>query len=323
MSQKELVRKLLRGRELSRPPFIPLMGTYLTKVDQISVEELLAEPGALFSGLIHTQQLFGLDAVSLPVDLVLEAEAFGVSIRWEGMKMPAAADRMERGYQIHFHEATWLRQGRIPVYLEAVKRFVSVHGKSIPLFATINGPMTVLQQLYGDEAIPLVMEEDANMLAALENISQASIALCKSYGELKVDGVIIYEDAPLDAIVPEVLERYYKPLFTVLRFYNTAGLFRVPPGCRMWPNVQSDGIFVPEKGSVMPDFQSFRGVKGISLSISDWPEDGNLDDLRYQFQRNDKKSFFLSTLEPLHADIDMNLVQTCVALLCAEGVWTR
>ena len=89
MNQKELVQKFFKGRVVPRPPFIPLVGTFLTRVSQGSVEDLLKDSSTLSSAIMNTQQLLGYDALTLPLDPTVEAEAFGAAISWDDQKMPA------------------------------------------------------------------------------------------------------------------------------------------------------------------------------------------------------------------------------------------
>lgn len=150
MNAKELVKNALRNRKISRPPFIPFIGTYLTAVDQLSLQEAWSEPGLLHQSLRNTQKLLNYDAVVMPADTTLEAEAFGLPVIWDGGK-PRLEGNFGEGDPPPFDPQTWGNQGRLPAFIEAAGRFAQVEGRHTPILAVVSGPLTLWSRLYGKD----------------------------------------------------------------------------------------------------------------------------------------------------------------------------
>jgi hypothetical protein len=319
VERKELVKKAMRGRETARPPFIPLLGTYLTKVDQISVEELLSDAGALCSSLINTQQLFGYDAVTLPMDTTWEAEAFGVTVDWSSSALPTVSAHLPWQQDLMFRAD----EARIPVYLEAAKRFIAVHGKKLPIFAVISSPLTVFQRIFGVYELENIDFESSEISQKMNVICQALIGLCKRYGELKVDGIIVNEDDRLNSIHLQTWSKYYKPIFSVIRYFNITGLLRLPSDVdepHLWQAAcAADGFLAPMRTE--STVSTTKGIRGVALPQHIWSEDQNQLRLPAYFRECGKKGIFLSTAEPLNQEIRMEALQQKIAEICEESYW--
>ncbi|KKB34384.1 uroporphyrinogen decarboxylase family protein [Bacillus thermotolerans] len=315
MNQKELVQKFFKGRAVTRPPFLPLPGTYLVKVDQVTIPTLLQDDSTLYSSLINTQKLLGYDAIILPIDTSLEAEAFGAKLQWNGTEMPVVAEHLPMEREID--EADFLERGRVPIIKEVVERLVAVQGKELPIIATISGPFTILQQLYGKE----IESADTELIKSrLETITQALIGLCKSFGDAKVDGILINEEAEMTSDQMKELSRAYKPIFNVIKFYNIFGIFRLPDEIESAESIGdlSDAILGPM--GLVVNSKSVR-TKGIALPDSVWEEALEFDELSAMWKDNKKRRLFFSTRSPLNLEISLNDLQEKTAVFCAEEKW--
>jgi hypothetical protein len=62
------VRAFLAGGHAERAPFLPLVTDFAARLEQVSREEMLADPQTLTRTLVAAQALFDLDAVALPVE---------------------------------------------------------------------------------------------------------------------------------------------------------------------------------------------------------------------------------------------------------------
>jgi hypothetical protein len=76
MNPRQQLKALFRGKAMDRPLFVPLIGTYLSKVNQKPMQDIFYDAGLLHQGLRDAQQLLQADAVITPLDEALEAEAF-------------------------------------------------------------------------------------------------------------------------------------------------------------------------------------------------------------------------------------------------------
>ncbi|WP_141336018.1 uroporphyrinogen decarboxylase family protein [Paenibacillus sp. tmac-D7] len=323
MNVKELVKNALRCRKVPRPPFIPLIGSYLTRVDQYSLKETWSDPGLLHQALRNTQQLLNYDAVVMPLDTSLEAEAFGLPVRWDGGK-PEIGGRLSREEPPPFDSEAWLGRGRVPVFIEAATRYAQVEGKQIPLFASVSGPLSVWSGLYGRQA---GSDEGADLsdLPHLETVVQAVIALCREYAEAGVDGIIVNEGssgASQESLV--ALSGVYKPIFNVIRHFNLPGVLRSPQqteGNRFpFTSLGADACICslhPHSGG-----ENIRGAIGIPLKQDFWSEASDSLPIVGFGSAFKNKGVFLTTESPLdQEDIDLLDLQDRIEQLLTDAYW--
>jgi hypothetical protein len=315
MNHKELVQKFFKGRAVPRPPFIPLLGTYLTRVSQVSVEDLLKDSSTLSSAIVNTQQLLEYDALTLPIDQTVEIEAFGASVTWDAQKMPAVKDHLSLMEPLDGNEFS--ARGRIPILLETVKRLVLVNGNNYPVIASITGPLTILRNLYSEEVFNHDFKEIENKI---ETITNALIQLCKSFGDEKVDGIIINEDLRLDKNVNEELFRSYKPIFNVIKFYNIFGILRIPSEVKVLNNSTNIPDCLVGSQSLVSSLTSIK-TKGVALEEQFWEQELNYHELTSIWKENNKKRLFFSTSLPLDLHLDLKELQEKTAILCEDATW--
>lgn len=312
MNNKELVEKLFKGRAVSRPPFIPLIGTYLTKVDQVTVEQMYRDSSSLSSAITNTQQLLGYDALITPVDPTLEAEALGAVIAWDDYEMPRVCEHVSIDTSLDFESA--LSKGRLPILIETLERLVTVKGKTYPIIAVMNGPLTVLKQVYGEGIFRL---DQALLLSKIEEISQFLTQLCKRLGDVNVDGILVNEEVDTDVLKMDSIGRVFTPIFNVIKFYNLFGILRIPA------ELETEFDPIPDVliGSKNYLLNNKVKTKGIALDETFWVDP--LDESTYSsiWSENKKRRLFFSTSKPLDVEVSLERVQEKISLLREEKMW--
>jgi hypothetical protein len=312
MNNKELVEKLFKGRAVSRPPFIPLLGTYLTKVDQVTVEQMYRDSSSLSSAITNTQQLLGYDALITPVDPTLEAEALGAVIAWNDYEMPSVCKHVSIDTPLDYENA--LLKGRLPVLIETLERLVTVKGKNYPIIAVINGPLTVVKQVFGEE---IFKGDRSILLSKVEVISQFLTQLCKNLGDVNIDGIVVNEEVDPDVLQIESIGRSFTPIFNVIKFYNLFGILRIPSELESQIDPSPD-VLIGSKNYVLNNKVK---TKGIALDETFWADP--LDQSVYSsvWGENKKRRLFFSTSKPLDIDVSLERVQEKISLLCEEKMW--
>ncbi|MEK5444093.1 uroporphyrinogen decarboxylase family protein [Fredinandcohnia sp. FSL W7-1320] len=311
MDKKELVQKFFKGRAVPRPPFLPLVGTYLTKVDQVSIPSILQDANTFYSALVNTQKLLGYDAIILPLDPSLEAEAFGGTVVWMDQEMPKV---IEVPFSQELLSSDFLESGRLPVVKEVVERLVKVQGKELPIIATISGPVTIIKTLYGED----ITSDIGLMKNRASQITQEMIGLCKAFGDAKVDGILINE-GQLDSALWEECKDIYKPLFNVIKFYNIFGILRFSSDIN---SIESTN-HLPDIVLGSQDFITNTSVKnkGVAFLPSIWEETMDLSQLALLWKENKKRRMFLSSSQPLDIDINLTELQEKTSIICNEESW--
>ncbi|WP_338448808.1 uroporphyrinogen decarboxylase family protein [Niallia oryzisoli] len=315
MNRKEFVQKFFKGRAVSRPPFIPLLGSFLTKVNQVSVEELLNDSSTLASSIVNTQQLLGYDSLTLPIDTSVECEAFGAQLRWEDKEMPAVDSQLSLSDPLDHSDFSM--KGRIPILIETVNRLVKVNGKDYSVFATVTGPLTILKNLYGEDVFSNKTED---IVDKLEVISQGLIQMIKSFGDEKVDGIIINEDLPLDVHLKDEFSQYYKPIFNVIKFYNISGILRIPPEVTTFEKIEKLPDCLIVSTALLSNASKIK-TKGVAVDQSFWSQSTDPSELSEIWSKNNKRRLFLSTSHSLDLNLDLTELQEKTSLLCNEATW--
>jgi len=228
ISPKELVKSLFQLKELPRTPFVPWVSSFAAQLEQVTVEEMLNDPGLLSSSLLDAQQLFGYDAVAMVFDPALEAEACGCELKWSDEKLPRVLSHpLEDGVgQDIFDIQDIGKRGRVPIVLEALKRTNIVRGKQIALFGVITGPLSLAKHLRGEslgDDLDHGSEEAAKIVAGAAGIC---LKLARKYCEAGVDAIVISDEmlGRVDANVYRILAGPLKSIWNVAKFYGVRSL---------------------------------------------------------------------------------------------------
>ncbi|MBN1266621.1 MAG: uroporphyrinogen decarboxylase family protein [Anaerolineales bacterium] len=135
--------------EVGRVPIIPLLGFPGRQITNSSIKQNVFNSGVHFLSLLELVDRFQPDAIFPMMDLTLEANALGASVRYHLMAPPSVDDflitseeDMEKVYPVDI-----LRDGRINVFLDTM-RLMSAHF-TIPAAGYVIGPYTLASQLMG------------------------------------------------------------------------------------------------------------------------------------------------------------------------------
>jgi uroporphyrinogen-III decarboxylase len=233
---KDLVRDLFRLKELPRPPFIPWISSFAAQLEQISVQEMLSDPGLLSTALLNAQELFGYDAIAVGLDSSLEAEALGCQIDWPGSddSLPSIVSHpLSEGMSLQdLEKPDFLQKGRIPVFLEAFKRISILRSKQLALMGVVTGPFTLARHLTGDSFLSnpeSLADVDKQAITAAGSVC---LKLCRKYCEAGVDVVVVS-----DEVMGQLPLRLYplaapalKSVWNVVNFFGRPSLL-LTTGC--------------------------------------------------------------------------------------------
>jgi uroporphyrinogen decarboxylase len=228
ISSKELVRDLFQLKELPRTPFVPWVSSFAAKLEQVTVEEMLNDPGLLSSSLLNAQQLFGYDAVATVFDPALEAEACGCELEWSDDRLPRVVSHpLEDGAtQDPMIVQDIEKRGRVPVVLEALKRINILRGKQVAIFGIITGPLSLARHLRG-ETLGHDLEEGSEQAARIvAGAAGIGLKLARKYCETGVDAIVISDEmlGGVDASVYSILAGPLKSIWNVTKFYGVRSL---------------------------------------------------------------------------------------------------
>jgi len=157
---------------------------------------------AVTSGEVHFKAIQKLnntlpaDAVTVIMDLTVEAEAFGAEIIFPDNEVPSVVNRLVSNFdEVKALQIPTLNVGRVQEYLKA-NRLTSENIKDKPVFGGCIGPYSLAGRLYGmTEMMMAVYIEPEIITLLLEKCTEFIANYCKSIKETGVNGVIIAEPA--------------------------------------------------------------------------------------------------------------------------------
>ncbi len=217
MTSRERFMAALRGEPVDRLPVISVCqhATYE------QMEKLNSYwPDALYDANLMAKlagggySVLGYDAVRVPFCQTHEAEAFGAVLKDGGKEgLPSVKVHPYKiGDTVDF-PADFLKRGRIPKLIEAVKILKDTLGDKVIVMGGIIGPFSIAGQIL--EITSMLMEayrKPQNIVQYVEAGEQAGTMLGKALIEAGAD-VIVIEDmmASLDMISPKIYRELAQP----------------------------------------------------------------------------------------------------------------
>ena len=223
MTSKEMVRRAFSRGELPRNPFIPWVFSHAARLEQISVREMLADPGRLARALHNAQSLYGYDAVTNVFDHTLEAECCGCPVVWGAEhELPSVLGHPLSSDVTQSDILNLERNGRLPVVLEATRRLKITLGRTVAMVAVITGPFALADRLLAVSIMEGLEDSFEKAKSLVKFAGQVALKVCQMYCELEPDVVVIADDS-LPQLAPEhfsLARSVFGPIWNTVRFYN-------------------------------------------------------------------------------------------------------
>ncbi len=280
---KRLFRDLLDQNPTSRPPFIPLVYRYASKVSQIPADAMVRNPNQLSNSLIMAQQLFGYDGIISSYDLALETEAFG----WEVFQPSTDSERQKEaarsliasgklGEALAGHLRPPLDRGRISTVQEATSQLCEIAGREVPVIGVVNSPVTLLNRALGGELVQLWREHHEQLADPMNRLRDCVLEFIKAYCERRVDAIWLVEEdwSGMGAEDIEWLRSFYNTFWNVTQYYDVKAIIAIhaydPGQLESYFTMGADGIFLGNLGSLeipLPSLMEWGERYGVSVGL--------------------------------------------------------
>lgn len=161
-----------------------------------TVQQAVSSARAQVEAILALRERFHTPACLTAMDLSVEAEAFGSSIRFSDTEIPTVVGRLASNRQeIERLQIPAVGEKRMKVYLEAIAE-LKERRLPEPLMAGMIGPFSLAGRLFGvSEALELTLGDPAAMQALLEKTTEFLIQYALAFREAGADGVIMAEPA--------------------------------------------------------------------------------------------------------------------------------
>lgn len=197
LTGKERVQKMFKREPIDTMPCfsgqgavvvqaIEKMGTQFAKIHTDA--KLMAESA------ITSARMFDMDAVVIPYDMAVVAEAMGRGVSLyenaEGVIYPTVPNKWKDLDEIDI-PADFMSKGRLPLIDEAFK-IIKAEAPDLAVGAWVLGPFTMAGQIMELDILLKGLKKKKDQIAAfLDQVTQITIDLVKHYQELDVDFISV------------------------------------------------------------------------------------------------------------------------------------
>ena len=215
MSSRDRVLEALNLREPDRVPVVPFIISFAAKYAGMKFIEYCRDPRKLSEAQLLTARNFGIDAVYVDSDAVIEAEAFGAEVVYFEDDVPSIGSPMVKS--VRDIEALRIpdpyRDGRMPVWIEATRILWEKAGDELGIFTNINGPFQIAAQLRGITGICMDMYRDPELVEKLlEETTEVAVRFAQAEVEAGSDAIVMGESlASPNIMSPRQYERFVLP----------------------------------------------------------------------------------------------------------------
>ena len=186
MTPQERGAAIAQGRAADRLPCNPNIANGAARIYGCKISEFNHNPKALAAAQVATYRRFGSDSVRIFTDLFAWAEAMGSKVTQPedhtvDLDKPAIEDlsRIDALRPANPH-----KDGRLPIYLEAMDYLREAVGDEVPCSAGVVGPFTNFFFLYGvDESLRLMRKNPE----AVHKLCRVSLDTCLAYMDAALD----------------------------------------------------------------------------------------------------------------------------------------
>ena len=224
MTSLERVRRACRREPVDRVPVGPLAGSCAADLIGVNLRRYVTDGQAIADAQLALQRATGQDIVVTAADGYYLAEGFGLKVRLHDDALPSAEepllDTLDDIDRLRVPDPE--RNGRMPVYLEAVEILAGVVGDRLAIRGTGTGPFSVAAYLYGMQRFLLLLAEiDAGEASAeaerqvhrlLTLTAEASTAFLRA--QLRLGAHLLHLGdslASADMISPAMYRKYAQP----------------------------------------------------------------------------------------------------------------
>ena len=324
LNSKEIVRKLFLGQDIPRIPFIPWLYWHAAKVEQISTRDMSTDPGKLSRALQNAWKLYGYDAVVIPFDLSLEAEACGAELFWvNDNEPPHTIPVPHASFQtMPVSTAEPEQKTRLPVVLESIRRLKIILGHSVPLVTVVAGPLSIASRLLSTDIIEALNNKSEDVEKALTIAGNVAARICKVYCELGPQILAIADEhiLRLPNTYATTVSATFRTIGNVARFFNAHPILITKAqgneSLEITSKLNMDGIAVggeadPADMRRLRDSGLVIGI-GIPLSQLSGSSDKLLKFINYHAKGASRRKFFLCTDWEVPYETSPDMIHTLI-----------
>lgn len=192
MNMRAWIQSVLTSEQRMALPIMTHPGIEITGK---TVKDLVTDGQTHFESIKALDDMFPALAVTMAMDLTVEAEAFGAQIVFYQNEIPSVTGRLVSDMDsVSKLAVPSLQEGRIPQYLLASK--LAAQNINKPVFSGCIGPYSLAGRLFDlSEIMTACFLEPETIMALLDKCTSFLIDYCNGLKQQGVSGVIMAEPA--------------------------------------------------------------------------------------------------------------------------------
>ena len=217
MDPIERLLRALSHQKVDRPPVTGLMTAVTTEMmDSAGIQwpEAHHDPEMMARLAASAFETCGLESMKLPFDMTVEAGALGAKIDYGTRNtLPQIKEHPYSDPGEFVIEKDFMKRGRVPVVLEAIRLARKNYGEEISVASSIVGPFTLSAMLFGFENLSYwMLVEPEKYVKALEGVTSLCITYAREQfkagshvvqiGEASSSGDLISPDHYAKSVAP-------------------------------------------------------------------------------------------------------------------------
>lgn len=287
MMPVQVVKALIQGKPPERRLFVPFIFSLAAKLEDIPLSTFVSNPTKIANSLVALYQRLHPDGVTCYFDLFMLAEALGGSLDWSAASPQFEKPARETALKMLRQVPDDIKQsGRLPVALEVVRRLQGTLRNGPALVVGLPGPLRVAQQLFGQDYLQELVEEDV-ALDSFESLVEITISVSQAFCLAGVHLLYFDElDVPIEFV--SNWEDMMVALWKTVRFHGALPVLATPhalqweeranaPMMCMKPEVDEQqalseapfALTLPALGEPFPDVSRWMQARQCALVVTD------------------------------------------------------
>ncbi|MGA3406175.1 MAG: uroporphyrinogen decarboxylase family protein [Candidatus Bathyarchaeia archaeon] len=204
MNSKDRVLKALAFQKSDRIPVVPFIITFAAKYGGFRFIEYATNTSILAQCQIAVAKRFKIDAVYVDSDPIIEIEAMGARVRYPEDESPSVLEPTVKS--LNDIQSLTLpdpeKDGRLPVWINAIRILKEKVGNEFAVFANINGPFLAAAQLLGMLETAKCMRRSPDVLLELMDLTtQTIVNFMKAEIQAGADAIILGDPMSSSSVI--------------------------------------------------------------------------------------------------------------------------
>jgi Uroporphyrinogen decarboxylase (URO-D) len=274
-----IVKALIQGQPSARRLFVPLIFALAAKLENIPLSNFVGNPTKIANNLVALYRRLRTDGVTCYFDLFILAEALGGRLDWSTDPPTFEKPTRETMLKMLQRVPNEIKQhGRLPVALEVVHRLQGTLRNGPVLVVGLPGPLRVAQQLFGQDVLQEIAEEDDDAMDSFESLVGITLSVAQAF--CLAGTHMLYFDE-LD-VPPEFLSNWEDmtvALWKTVRFHGALPVLSTPHSLQLedWTNAPLNcvkpAVDEPRVLSGMPFALALPAFEEPIPDVSRWIQD--------------------------------------------------